>query len=169
MIIDRHGMVAGKVSLIDITLVLVLVSFAIGFGYRRLSAPVIQVDNMNMNKKIYVTLLVEPLRQFSLDAINEGDIFFKQFEQQPMGTVAALRHEPAKAVIRHPNGISESVPMEKKYSLYITLECTGNLTSEGYFVNGSQRVVAGSELTIQSNMVVCCARIYSILDNLGEQ
>jgi len=165
MILDKQGRVGGKVSLIDIALVLVLIGLIIGFGYRKLSAPAVRI--VNSNTKFYVTLLVEPVRQFSLDAVKEGDVFYKQYEQQPMGKVVSLRQEQAKDVIEKPDGSSAYVPIEGKFSLYITLECTGNVTGDGYFVNGNTQISAGSDLIVQSNMVVCGARVDNISESLG--
>ena len=165
MIVDRQGRVAGKISLIDIALVLILIGLVIGFGYRRLSAPAVQI--VNSNTKFYVTLLVEPVRQFSLDAVGEGDIFFKQHEQQALGKVVNLRQDQARDIIQRPDGTSAYVPIEGKYSLYITLECTGNITDSGYFVNGNTQISAGSDMIVQSNKVVCGVRVTDIAQSLG--
>ena len=165
MIIDRQGRVAGKVSLIDIALLLIIIGLIIGFGYRKLSSRVEQI--ITSDTKFYVTFAIEPVRDFSLEAISEGDIFYKQHEQQPMGKVVSLRVEQAKEVIKHPDGKPTYAPMEQKYCLFMTLECAGNVSGRGYFVNGNLQVSEGGDLIIQSNMVVCGARIERISENLG--
>jgi len=165
MIIDKQGRVAGKVSIIDIALVLVVIGLVIGYGYRKMSG--IATAIVNTNTTFYVTLDVEPLRQFSVDAINIGDIFYKQHEQQPLGKVVAIRKETAKNVIDRPDGTAVYAEMQDKYALYVTLECTGNVNNGGYYVNGSSQISAGSDVTVQSNMVVCGARVNSISEDLG--
>ena len=165
MIIDKQGRIAGKVSLIDIAVALVIVGLIAGFGYRRVSG--VAKTIVNTNTKFYVTLEVQPLRQFSLDAINLGDIFYKQHEQLPLGKVTALSHEQAKNVIDRPDGTAAYVPIENKFVLYITLECAGNVSDSGYYVNGSSQIAAGSDMIVQSNMVICGARVKNISTNLG--
>jgi len=165
MIIDKQGRIAGKVSLIDIALVLALIGLIAGYGYRKMSG--VAKTIVNTNTTFYVTLDVEPIRQYSVNAVKLGDIFYKQHEQLPLGKVVALRQEQAKDVIDNPDGTAAYVPIDDKYVLYITLECTGNVSDSGYYVNGSSQVSAGSDLTVQSNMVVCGARVDSISNNLG--
>ncbi|MDR1558646.1 MAG: DUF4330 domain-containing protein [Clostridiales bacterium] len=165
MIIDKQGRLAGKVSLIDIALILIVIGLIIGLGYRRLSQNAVQI--VTSDTKFYVTLVVEPIRQFSLEAINEGDIFYKQHEQQPLGKVTRTDSEPAREIIKRPDGTPLYVTMEEKYSLYMTLECTGNVSDKGYFVNGNAQISEGSDLIIQSNKVVCGARVDRISESLG--
>jgi len=165
LIIDRQGRVAGKVSLIDIALVLIVLGLIIGYGYRNLSRTAVQI--VASNTKFYVTFIVEPIRNFSIEAINKGDIFFKQYEQQPFGVVADLRQEPAREIIKHPDGHPSYVVMEQKFSLYLTLECTGNISDAGYFVNGNLQVSEGGDMQIQSNKVLCNARIDKISTSMG--
>jgi len=165
VIIDKQGRIAGKVSLIDAALVLVVAGLIIGYGYRRMSRAATTI--VNANTRFYVTLDVEPIRQFSLDAIKEGDVFYKQHEQLPLGKVVALRKEKARQVINRPDGTAVYAEMQDKYTLYITLECTGNVNDSGYYVNGSSQISAGSDVIVQSNMVLCGARVESISENLG--
>ena len=165
MIIDRQGRIAGKVSLIDIALVLLVIGLIAGYGYRKMSG--IAKTIVNTNNTFYVTLDVEPLRQFSIDAINIDDIFYKQHEQLPLGKVVAIRKQTAKNVIDRPDGTAVYVEMQDKYALFITLECTGNVSGSGFYVNGSSQISAGSDITVQSNSVVCGARVDSVSEDLG--
>ena len=165
MIIDKQGRIAGKVSLIDITLLVLVIGLIIGFGFRKVSTKAVQL--VSTDKKFYVTLTIEPIRQFSLDAIKVGDIFYKRNEQQAMGRVVVKHEVPAKEIIKLPDGTPIYVPMEEKFCLYLTLECTGNVTDKGYYINGNNQVSEGSDLQIQSNMVVCGGRVDKISDSIG--
>ena len=165
MIIDKQGRIAGKVSLIDIVLFIVAAGIIIGFGYRRMST--VATTIVNTNTRFYVTLNVEPVRDFSINAVKDGDIFYKQHEQQPLGTVVYIRKENAKEIIKQPDGTIDYVEMQDKYALYITLECTGNVNDGGFYVNGSSPISAGSDVTVQSNKVLCGARVESVSIELG--
>jgi len=165
VIIDKQGRIAGKVSLIDIALLLIFIGLLIGFGYRNLAPRAVQLTTADST--FYVTVRVEPLRHFSIDAINIGDIFFERHEQQPLGTVAYIRTQPAMDIIKLLDGTPVFVPMEEKYTMFLTLRCSGNETERGFFINGNTHVAEGSDMIIQSNRVACIARIYSISDNLG--
>jgi hypothetical protein len=149
---------------IDIALLLIFIGLLIGFGYRNLAPRAVLLTTTDT--EFYVTVRVEPLRHFSIDAINIGDIFFERHEQQPLGTVADIRTQPAMDIIKLLDGTPLLVEMEDKYTMFMTLRANGNRTDRGFFINGNTHVAEGSDMIIQSNMVACVARIYSISENL---
>jgi hypothetical protein len=168
MIVDKQGRIFGKVSLIDLLLLIVLVGLLLGFGFRRFSNKAVQI--VNANKTFTVTFVVEKVRDFSINAVNEGDLFYQQYGQQPLGVVKAKTTRPAHEILKdNTTGLAHYVEMEGKYDLYITLECSGNVNDTGYFINGNVQVSQGSDLRLQSNRVLCGGRVSEVSqeDNQG--
>jgi hypothetical protein len=160
VVIDKQGRLFGKLSIIDIAVLVVIIGLLIGLGYRRLSSKAAVI--VNADTKFYVTLVVERIRDFSLEAIDEGDIIYEQYAQQPFGKIVATETEQSKEVLKKPDGTISYVPMEQKFNLYATLECTGNVGDNGYYVNGNSQIAIGSDLRIQSNKVICTARVVGL-------
>ena len=150
----------GKVSIIDILIVVVLLALAAGFVYSRTSQQIRQI--ILADTPLYVTFLVEGVREFSLDAVQEGDVFFRQHERVPLGTVARIETAPAYDIMVRTDGTAVYAPVEDRFDMYITLSSVGSVTDRGFFVNGTLQVSEGGRLSIQSNQLLTMAMIYRV-------
>ena len=159
-IIDEKGRLFGKISLIDIFVVLAVLVFAAGFVYNRTSQDIRRI--IMPDTPMYVTFLVEGVREFSLDAVQEGDIFFRQHERVPLGTVSHITTGPTYDIIVRQDGTAALVPVEDRFNMYITLDAIGSITDTGYFVNGTQQMAAGGRISLQSNRLLVVAMIYEV-------
>lgn len=151
-IIDEKGRLFGKVSILDIAIVLMVIGLGAGFIYKRTSPEIRQV--VNANTTFYVTLAANQLRSFSVDAVNEGDLMYKQHDRQALGRVVKLEALPATDFLLLGDGTAELAEMEDRYRLFITVECVGSVNDRGYYVNGNMHVAEGSEMVLVSNKVI---------------
>ena len=158
--IDRNGRFFGRVSVIDVLLIVLILGLAVGFGYRKLSAPAQRI--VDSNTKFYATFAIEKVRDFSVQSVKVGDIFYEQYGQQPLGKVVAVNSAQAYDVIHKTDGTSVYAPLLGKYNLYVTIEASGSVNSGGYYFNGNEQLSVGSDVTLQSNTVICSARIYKL-------
>lgn len=158
--IDEKGRLFGKCSIIDIFVVLAVVVLAAGFVYNRTGQNIRQI--IMADTPLYVTFLVEGVREFSLDAVKEGDIFFRQHERVPLGTVARIETAPAYDIIVRADGTAVNVPVEGRFNMYITLSSVGSVTDTGFFVNGTQQMSQGGRMSIQSNKLLTMAMVYNV-------
>jgi hypothetical protein len=151
-IIDEKGRLFGRVSIIDILIVLAVIGLGLGFIYKRISPEVMQI--VNADATFYVTLATNRLRSFSVEAISEGDLMFKQHDRQSLGRIVKLEIKPATDYLLRPDGTAELAEMEDRYQTFITVQCTGAITDAGYYVNGSMHIAEGSEMVLVSNRVI---------------
>ena len=159
-ITDKNGRFFGKVSVLDVLLIVLILGLAAGYGYKRLSAPAERI--VNANTTIYATFVIERVRDFSVAAFREGDVVYEQYGQQSLGKIVAIRTAQARDVLKKADGSSVYAPMEGKYDIYITLEASGSVSGGGYYFNGNEQLAVGSDLTLQSNTVICSARVYKL-------
>jgi hypothetical protein len=151
-ILDQKGRLFGKVSVIDLLILLAVVGLGLGYVYQRTSPEILQI--VNADTKFYVTMTANRMRGFSVDAVDIGDIMYKQHDRQPLGTVVKLETEPATDYMLYPDGTAVLVEMEERYRMYITLESTGSITDVGYHVNGIMHIAPGSEIVLVSNRLL---------------
>jgi hypothetical protein len=163
-VIDKQGRLFGKVSAIDLVLLLAVIGLAAGLGYRRLSPKAVAI--VAANTKFYVTLSVEKIRDFSLEAVEVGDVIYEQYGQQPFGTVVAVRSEQSQDVMKKTDGTILVVPMEERYNMYIVVEAKGSISDNGHQVNGNTQISQGSDLRIQSNKIICGAKVFGISEEM---
>ncbi|MCL2462373.1 MAG: DUF4330 domain-containing protein [Defluviitaleaceae bacterium] len=159
-VIDRRGKFFGKISIIDVLLIVLILGLAAGFGYKKLSAPAQQI--VNANTKFYATFIVEKVRDFSVQSVAVGDVLYEQYGTQPLGKIVAVRSEQSYDVLKNPDGTAINAPMDGKYNIYMTIEASGSVNSGGYYFNGNEQMAVGSDVTLQSNMFICSARVYKL-------
>jgi len=147
--IDKNGKIKGRVSIIDIVIVLAVLALVAGFVYRQTSdrfGAILRAD-----ETFYVTVETNRLRSLNVDAVSIGDIMFRMDSRQPFGTVIDIRTEPATNNIWHSDGTITEAEMEDRYLLTLVLESTGSITQTGYFVNGTDHIASGSDVMLVSN------------------
>ena len=162
--IDEKGRIFGKISVIDAFVTLAVIVMVVGFVYNRTSQHVRQI--IMADTPLYVTFLIEGVRDFSLEAVQDGDIFFRQHERIPLGRVTRIESGPAYDIMTLTDGTAVYVPVEDRYNLYITLACVGSITDTGFYVNGTQRMAVGGRMSIQSNTLLTMAKIYQVSEML---
>ena len=151
-----------KINIIDVAVVLAVVVLVVGFVYNRAGQQVQQI--LMPNTPLYVTFLVEGVREFSLNAVEEGDIFFRQHERTPLGRVAHIETGPAYDIITRSDGTAVYAQREGRYNMYITLSCMGSVMDNGFFINGTVQVAEGGRMSIQSNSLLTMAMIYKVTE-----
>jgi len=160
-VIDNSGRIKGKVSLIDIILVVAVVLLLAGFVRNTLS-PHIQ-DIINPDTPFEVVITGSELRHFIVDSVNVGDVMFRNHDRQPLGTVTDIEIVPFQDVLHRSDGTAVLVDHEGRYTIRITLESVGTIRNVGYFINGNDHVAPGSEVSLISNRVfIPDGRVYSI-------
>jgi len=161
--IDNQGKIRGKVSIIDIIIVLVVLALAIGFIYRQATPHI--ADILRADDTVYITFEVNRIRSvIAEDAVVVGDSVFRQHAaRQALGTIVAVEHLPATEVMQRADGTAVNAIMEGRYSLRITIESTGNSTNSGFFANGNDHLAPGGEVAlINSRFIFPLARVYSV-------
>jgi len=158
--IDEKGRLFGKISIIDIFVILAVIVLTVGFVYNRTSQHVRQI--IMADTPLQVTFLIEGVRDFSLVAVEEGDIFFRQHERVPLGSVTSIEAGPAYDIVIRTDGTAEYVPLEDRFNMYITLASVGSITHTGFFINGTQQMSEGGRMSIQSNNFLAMAMIYQV-------
>ena len=148
---DKNGRIFGKVSVVDIIIVLAVLVLGAGLAYRQLSREVRQI--VSADAVFYVTLESKQLRGFSVDAVSVGDVMYKQHDRQSLGVVKEIKVAPGVDYLLKSDGTAVLAEMEERYTAFITLECRGNINETGYFVNGNTHIAEGSEVVLVSNRV----------------
>ncbi|MCL1998419.1 MAG: DUF4330 domain-containing protein, partial [Turicibacter sp.] len=157
--LDKNGRVFG-VSVIDALIVIAVVVMAVGFVYNRTSAQIMQI--IMADTPVYVTLLVEGVSSFSVNAINENDTVFRQHERTPAGTVHNIEVVPARAVATRTDGTAVYALLEDRFDMYVTIVGTASVTDMGVFLNGTIQLSPGGTFNIQTNRLLTTAIIHNV-------
>jgi len=148
--IDKHGKLFKRFSIIDLIIVLAVIVIIAGFTVRQL-VPRLQ-NVIAPSDTFYVQVEGTGLRHFITDEIHIGDVVARQFVHT-IGTVVDVAVSPAMDYLHRANGTAMLVPMEQRYNILITIQAIGSINDNGFFINGTDRIAPGSEIALHSNRV----------------
>ena len=159
MIIDKNGKLFGKVSIIDLAILLIVILVALGVGYKVvLSRTIVSGDFKNV---VYETK-VSSIRQVSVDKLKVGDEVYDDLTDAPLGKILDVKVENAKDYIRKQDGSVVRADKPDAFDVILTVSAKANPLDYGYMVYNKTRVVPGGELKIKGNMIVLESRVISI-------
>ena len=161
--IDNQGKIRGRVSIIDVVIIVVVLALAGGFVYRWASPQI--ADILRAEETVHVTFEVNRVRDIiAQDSVIIGDKLFRQHETQlALGTIIAVENLPATELMPRTDGTALLATMEGRYSLRITIEAMGNIRNSGFFANGNIHLAPGAEIAIINNRFIFpLARVYSV-------
>lgn len=149
MRIDKNGRLGGRVSILDVCVVVLVVALSVGFVLRGGTQTAAQI--LNANDEFYVVLVVERVRDFSVNAVDVGDIFFER-NAALLGEVVDTWTERFNEIVIMDDGTLVGMDNEFRYNLFVRLRAQGFVSAdEGYFIGGNNHVSAGQLLQVQSN------------------
>lgn len=156
--IDKNGRLFSKVSIIDLLIVVLVLVLAVGLIFRKETQPVI-----NGNANFKVVIKIEDIRQYTVDAIQIGDKFYEQYANE-IGTVSNIEVSGATELMENNKGEAFLAPLQDRYDLAVTLDCTGRITDTGYYANGNRQLSIGGDVPVQSTYVYTNSRIIDIYE-----
>ena len=157
--IDNKGRLFGRISVVDIIIVLAFIAAVAGFAYKLTAGSntiVIKSDT-----PITMELKIEQARQYSVDAVVIGQNLYEEHADL-IGTVTAVRTEPSYTLGGNNDGTQTYAPVENRFDIYITVAATGRVTDGSYYLGGSRQVSPGSSIKIESQTMSCTAKVNSV-------
>ena len=160
--VDNQGRIKGRVSIIDILIVLAIIGLIAGIAYRRATPHLAEI--LRPDEEFVIVFEVNRIRSIiAHDTVQVGHMLFRQHERQALGRIIDVEHLPAEDIMQRSDGTVIVAGMEGRYSLRITVEATGSVTGAGYLINGNTHLAPGTDIVlINSRVVFPIARVNSI-------
>ncbi|MFV0502964.1 MAG: DUF4330 family protein [Lachnospirales bacterium] len=157
--LDKKGRLFGKVSIVDLAIIILLIVLIIGVAIRFSS----KGETITSNDDFKIVFEIDKVRQYTVDAIKVGDDIYEQ-HGNILGTVSNIEIEPGYDVMTKDNGTALYAPVEDRYRLIVTMDSSGNVNEFGYFANGNRQISTGSDLAIQSQYIHTYCRILDVYE-----
>ncbi len=161
MLFDDKGKLFGKISIIDL-LIVVLVVAAIGGVYFKFFVVDKGTSAGHLDTIQYQVKTITGVRQFSVDAIEEGIDVFDGINGRHMGKVVKLEATPSKDFITKADGTNVEAEKPDRFDVVVTIEVQGAENDYGYFANGNLEIKRGSDFTMRTRKVELETRIKDI-------
>ena len=134
-IIDRNGRLFGKLSLIDLVVVLVVILMAVALRVKNNS---LDASNTSLGgTPITFTVEVENLPTYQANAIQVGDPIHDRDRSSggSIGTITSIESSPAVFVDQLRDGSFAMVSNEDSVNLVVTIQGTGAILKGHYAIN----------------------------------
>ncbi|MCL2164068.1 MAG: DUF4330 domain-containing protein [Oscillospiraceae bacterium] len=138
MVIDKNGKVFGKISVIDIIIVLFLIA-AVGFaGSRYLFSDTQSALTGSGSEKLEITFYAEEVNDFVVDAISIGDSTMEMAQYASFGTVSDIVVGPSITWSPDTEGNVHAAAKEGYYkSVTLKMNANGSINDVGFSVDGT--------------------------------
>lgn len=160
MIINKEGKLFGKVSIIDIFVIVAILLIAAGM-YFKFIAPSKTV--VTASQQIEYTMKFSEVRIYTAEALKKGGPVSDSKTHEDMGRVVSVRYEPAKVVRDLTNGKVAEFEVPEKYDVYVTIRVDGKQNDLGYYTQRDNKVIGvGSRTTVTTKYAKCFGEIIDV-------
>lgn len=149
MIIDKNGRLFGKISIVDIIVIVAAVLVFAGV-YVRFSGD--QGKAIVQNDTFYYTMEIENVRKTTLDAIGNsvGTNFYNTLKTgDDMGTLIEYKERPATKLIEKADGTAVNAVVPDNYNITLTFEIQGKINDNSYYTSSNNKINVNSTYGIK--------------------
>lgn len=171
MIMDKKGKLFGKVSIVDLFVILVVIVGIVGifFTKGKLDNEKLLSDNSKMliksaaeNDKLEIKLKVKEVRDVTRDSIIVGDEVYLVANDKILGTVSRVESVPAVRDVVTNSGVVYSAPVPDRYDVTIVVDADGKKKDEGYYTDSNIHLLYGKEMEIKTSTIQTTPKIEQI-------
>jgi len=142
MLINKEGKLFGKISIIDILVVLAILVGALGI-YSRFFVSNQKVETSSSH--IEYTMKIKEVRIGTVDALkNYGGVITDSTTKESLGEIVDVSYEDAVKSVETANGQLKTSPVPERYDVTLTVRVDGKINSSGFYTSTNQALAAGS-------------------------
>ena len=155
-IIDKNGRLFGKISFIDILVVIIVIVLAFAVYARFFTKTTTAVAAIN--DSFEVQICVYGVRQLTADAFQVGDDVYESENDTYIGTITAIEVSDAYGEYATLSGEYVVAPIEGRKDVVLTLSSEGLVSAGRYYASRTYELGANASLTFETKY--CCTTGY---------
>ena len=138
MVIDKNGKLFGKISIIDIIVLLLVLAAGVFLTFRYLGTDSSPISAASSLDELEIKFYAEEVNDFVVDSINIGDSA-KEFAQYgSFGKITAVDVSPSITWVQDFDGNLYGSPKEDRYySVTVTMRAKGKIEDTGFTLDGT--------------------------------
>ena len=145
-IIDNKGRLFGKISIIDIFVILIVVILAIGLYFKFNTLDVTGASTPT--ETFTYEIRIKEVRSFAADSLAVGDKVYDKEGNRCIGQITAIDITDSTRNTTLANGTFGNVSVEDRYDIALTVEATGTISNDHYFIDKTFELNAGSSTSL---------------------
>lgn len=156
---DKNGKIKGKVSIIDILVVLLIIAVIAGIAARYGSKVTTAVKS---DKQFEYVLRVENVREYTVNALKKmGKVTDKKSEKE-LGDVVDVQVENATQQSITASGEVKNPETPGRYTCFVTIRATGKESDDNYILHDSTELSVGRNIDLYTKYVKTSGDIKSV-------
>lgn len=159
MILDKNGKLFGKISIIDILVILAVIVAAAGISLRFVTTA---AENVRNKAQFSYVVEIEGIRFYTVDALNKKGIVTDSKGNSIIGEITDVEYEAMMEQNVSAEGEAVFVRVPEKYVARITVLAEGNESEEGYFVGDNIELSVGSTISMTTKYANSSGKVKSI-------
>ncbi|MEE1013289.1 MAG: DUF4330 domain-containing protein [Clostridia bacterium] len=156
---SKNGKLFGKISVIDIAVVLLLVVLVVGVALRFSGSTGGQLVSGSSYECV---VRVKNVRDYTVKALEKGGEVYDKTTKEYIGTIVGVTSEPAAEPLALADGTHALAPAEGRYTAYVTISFTGKESNDGYYTAANQQISPGGTLTINAKFSQCDCTVVDV-------
>ncbi|MDR1703689.1 MAG: DUF4330 domain-containing protein [Clostridiales bacterium] len=148
-VLDKKGRLFGRLNIIDCVAVLLIIALAAAAVYRFTASGMTK----NTNCRIRYTLVIRPVRDFTLDFYDKGLSVYDKAKQEYIGDVDGFRFEPYELSGVKNDGTFVMAARPEQSTVYLDIAADARETDTAFLLNGAYELKVGSEININTKYV----------------
>ena len=158
--INKDGKLFGKISIIDILVVIIIIAVAAGVYMRFFSVP--ETVNVKTDKFTYM-VRIEKVRNYSVDALYKKGAMYDSETKEYLGDISeVVSVEPTKATGVTSRGETVEVEYPERYTVTIKVETDGNIGKSGYYTESNRMISVGGAMNFETKYIDTSGDVISI-------
>jgi hypothetical protein len=160
MVIDEKGRLFGKISIVDILVVLVMIGLIAGVYFKFF---VIDKDHNAANyDTIEYKLLIRAVRQQSVDAMEVGADIYDVKTDSYMGKIIDKEILPATEQLTKADGTMVIAEKPERFNVVLTVRVPGIENEYGFLANGKIDLNRESQHVMDTRMVMLETKVIDV-------
>ena len=156
----KNGKLFGKVSIIDLIVILVIVVAVIGIYLRIVATP--QVVQVKTEKFSYL-VKIDNIREYTVNGLKELGLIYDKETKEDLGEIIeVVSVEKYKETTQDSKGNPIEAESPEKYSVIIRVETNGNVGTNGYYTSSNRLIGVGGDLSVESKYVSTSGTVIEI-------
>lgn len=160
MLLDEKGRLFGKISIIDMGVLLLIIVLLSGIYYKFFIAD--KDQKAAKFDTIEYKILVEEVRQQSVDAIEIGAEIFDVKTDSPMGRIVKKEVLPATDQLTKADGTMVIAEKPGKFNVIVTIQVPGVESKYGFRANGRIDLNRESQQVMDTCMIILETKIVGV-------
>ena len=152
-IIDENGRLFGRISVIDVGVLVLALVLVAAFATKDKYTPVAVIAAPMQD--INYTVTVTNMPQGRLDSLLQGDTLYDGETKYALGKVASIEAEECTASILKADGTYVMAPIEGRYNVTLHVEAKAMVDEwQHIYINRTNRIAVGLSLELYTNAAV---------------